>query len=88
MNGLVGVVLQSNKMTLYTHCHSHISNLGVSSLSRIIGFRNVKDAIKAISHFSNLSPKRQKHLEKLRKIFQKLQEKSCWMFIKQGGLNA
>ena len=65
VNGLSGIVLQSNKLALYTHCHSHRLNLVVSSLTRIIGFRNVMDAIKAISYFFNLSPKRQEHLEKV-----------------------
>ena len=65
VNGLSGIVLQSNKLALYTHCHSHTLNLVVSSLTRIIGFRNVMDAIKAISFFFNLSPKRQEHLEKV-----------------------
>ena len=37
----------------------------VNSLSRIIGFRNVMDAIKAISFIFNLSPKRQEYLEKV-----------------------
>ena len=63
--GLSGIVLQSNKLALHTHCHSHRLNLVVSSLTRIIGFRNVMDAIKAISYFFNLSPKRQEHLEKV-----------------------
>ena len=58
VNGLSGIVLQSNKLALYTHCHSHWLNLVVSSLTRIIGFKNVMDAIKAISYFFNLSPKR------------------------------
>ena len=65
VNGLSGIVLQSNKLALYTHCHSHRLNLVVSSFTRIIGFRNVMDAIKAISYFFNLSPKRQEHLEKV-----------------------
>ena len=65
VNGLSGIVLQSNKLALYTHCYSHRLNLVVSSLTRIIGFRNVMDAIKAISYFFNLSPKRQEHLEKV-----------------------
>ena len=47
VNGLSGIVLQSNKLVLYTHCHSQKSNLVVSSLARIIGFRNVMDVIKA-----------------------------------------
>ena len=64
VNGLLGIVLQSNKLALYTHCHSHRLNLAVSSLTRIKGFRNVMHAIKAISYFFNLSPKRQEHLEK------------------------
>ena len=65
VNGLSGIVLQSNKLTLHTHCCVHRSNLVVSSLTRIIGFRNVVDTIKAISYFFNLSPKRQEHLEKV-----------------------
>ena len=65
VNGLLGIVLQSNKMALYRHCHSHKLNLVVSSLTRIIGCRNVMDAIKAISYFLNLFPKRQEHLEKV-----------------------
>ena len=52
------IVMQSNKLALYTHCHSHRLDLVVSSLKRIIGFRNVIDAIKAISCFFNLSLKR------------------------------
>ena len=52
------IVLQSNKLALYTHCHSHRLDLVVSSLIRIIGFRNVIDTIKAISYFFNLSLKR------------------------------
>ena len=73
-----GIVLQSNKLALYTHCHSHRLNLVVSSLTRIIGFRNVMDAIKAISYFFNLSPKRQEHLEKLvkeKKLLKKMLQK-------------
>ena len=58
VNGLSRIVLQSNKLALYTHCHSHWINLVVSSLTRIIGFKNVTDAIKAISYFFNLSPKK------------------------------
>ena len=54
VNGLSGIVLQSNKLALYTHCHSHSLNFVVSSLTRIIGFRNFMDAIKAISYFFNL----------------------------------
>ena len=88
VNGLSGIVLQSNKFALYTHCHSHRLNLVVSSFTRIIGFRNVMDAIKAISYLFSLSPKRQEHSEKIiKKICQKLQEKSCWMFVEQDGLN-
>ena len=58
VSGLSGIVLQNNNLALYTHCHSPRLNLAVNSLSRIIGFRNVMDAIKAISHIFNLSPKR------------------------------
>ena len=65
VNGLSGIVLQINKLALYMHCHIDRLNLVVSSLTRIIGFRNVMDAIKAISYFFNLSPKRQEHLEKV-----------------------
>ena len=65
VNGLSGIVLQSNKFAFYTHCHSHSLNFAVSSLTRIIGFRNVMAAIKAISYFFNLSPKRQEHLGKV-----------------------
>ena len=61
VNGLSGIVLQSNKLALYTHCHSHRLILVVNSLAGIIGFRNVMDAIKAISCFFNLSPKKQEH---------------------------
>ena len=59
VNGLsrMRVVLESNKLSLYTHFHSHRLNLVVSSLTRIISFRNVMDDIKAISYFFNLSPK-------------------------------
>ena len=76
VNGLSGIVLQSNKSSLYTHCHSHRLNVVVSSVTRIIGFRNVMDAGKAISCFFYLSPKNQEPLEKVKKK-QKLQEKSC-----------
>ena len=65
VNCLSGIVWQSNKLALYTHCHSHRLNLVVSFLTRIIGFRNVTDAVKAISYFFNLYPKIQKHLEKV-----------------------
>ena len=67
VNGLSGIVWQSNKLALYTytHCHSHRLNVVVSFLTRIIGFRNVTDALKAISYFFNLYPKIQKHLEKV-----------------------
>ena len=76
LNGLSGIVFQSNKLALYTHCHSHRLNLVVSSLTRIIGFRNVMDAIKAISYFFNLSPKRQEHLEKvIKEIFPEVTRK-------------
>ena len=64
VNGLSAIVLQSNKFALHTHCHSYRLSL-VSSLTRLIGFRNVVDAIKAISYFFNLSPKGQEHLEKV-----------------------
>ena len=77
VNGLSGIALQSNKLALYTHSHSHRLNLVVSSLTRIIGFRNVMDAIKAISYFFNLFPKRQEHLEKLiKKIFPEITRKN------------
>ena len=57
-----------------------------SSLTRIIAFRNVMDAIKAISYFLEISPKRQEHLEKVIKDnFSKSYNKSCWMFVGQGG---
>ena len=65
VNGLSGILLQSNKLALYMHCHSHRLNLVVSSLTRTIALRNVMDAIKAISYFFNLPPKRQEHLEKV-----------------------
>ena len=65
VNGLLGIVLKSNKLALYTHCHIDRLNLVVSSLTRIIRFRNVMDAIKAISYFFDLLPKRQEHLEKV-----------------------
>ena len=65
VNRLSGIVLQSNKLALYTLCHSHRLNLIVSFLTRIIGFRIAMDAIKAISYFFNLSPIRQEYLEKV-----------------------
>ena len=65
VTSLSGIALQSNKLALYRHCHSHRLNLAVNSLTRIIGFRNVIDATKGILFFLNLSPKRQEHLEKL-----------------------
>ena len=65
VSGLSGIVLQNNNLALYTHYHSPRLNLVVNSLSRIIGFRNVMDAIKAISFIFNLSPKRQEYLEKV-----------------------
>ena len=45
VNGLSVIVLQSNKLALYTHCHSRKLNIVVSFLTRIIGSRNVIDAI-------------------------------------------
>ena len=54
VNGLSEIVLQSNKLGFYTHCHSQRLNLVVSSLTRIID----------LLYFFNLSPKRQEHLEK------------------------
>ena len=65
VNSLSGIVLQSNKLALYMHCHSHRLNLVVSSRTRIVGFRNVLDAIKAISYFLNVPPKRQEYLGKV-----------------------
>ena len=65
MNGLLGIVLQNNKLVFYKHRHGHRLNLFVSSLTRITGFRNVFDAIKAISYIFHSSLKRQKHLEKV-----------------------
>ena len=65
VNTLLRILLQSNKLALYMHCHSHRLNLVVSSFTRIISFRNVTDAIKAISYFSNLFPKMQENLEKV-----------------------
>ena len=65
VNSLSGIVLQSNKLALYMHCHSHRLNLVVSSRTRIVGFRNVLDAIKAISYFFNVPPKRQEYLGKV-----------------------
>ena len=50
---------------LYTCIVIDTLNLVVSSLTRIIDFRNVVDAIKAISYFFNFYPKRQEHLEKV-----------------------
>ena len=37
VNGVSEIVLQGNKLALYTHCHRHRLNLVVSSLTRIIG---------------------------------------------------
>ena len=65
VNSLSGIVLQSNKLALYMHCHSHRLNLVVSSRTRIVGFRNVLDAVKAISYFFNVPPKRQEYLGKV-----------------------
>ena len=65
VNGLSRIALQSNKLALYTHCHSHRLSLVVSSLTRIMGFRNAMDAIKVISYFFNLSPTRQEHSKKV-----------------------
>ena len=65
VNGPLGIVLQSNMLALYTHCHRHRLNLVVTSLARIIGFRNNMNAIKVISYFFSLSPKRVEHLEKV-----------------------
>ena len=86
INGLLGIVLQSNKLALYMHCHSHRLNLVVSSLTRIIGFRNVMDAIKAISYFFNLSPKRQEKV--IKENFPEVTRKKYWMSFEQDGLNA
>ena len=63
VTGLSGIVMQSNKLALYTHCHSHRSCC--KFFKRIISLRNDVDAIKAISYFFNLSPKRQEHFQKL-----------------------
>ena len=77
-NGLLGIVLQISKLTLYMHCHSHRLNLVVSSLTRIIGFRNVMDAVKAISYFFSLSRKRQERLEKvIKENFPEVTRKKC-----------
>lgn len=65
INGLSGNVLRENPKAIYSHCQNHRLNLVIASLTKIIGFRNVMDAIKSISYFFNLSPKRQRHLEKL-----------------------
>ena len=53
VNSLSGIVLQNNKLALYKHRHSHRINLAVNSVTIIIGFRNVMDAIKTISYFFN-----------------------------------
>ena len=76
VNGLLEIVLQSNMLTLYTHCHSHRLNLVVTSLARIIGLRNNMNAIKVISYFFSLSPKREEHLEKvIKENFSKVTKK-------------
>ena len=44
------------------------------------------NAIKAISYFFNLAPKREEHLEKvITENFQKVTKKKCWMFLEKGG---
>ena len=79
VNALLRILLQSNKLALYMHCHSHRLNLVVSSFTRIIGFRNVTDAIKVISYFFNLFPKRQENLEKvIMKIFPEVTRKKLF----------
>ena len=62
-NGLCNLVLQkNNKKALNTHCKSHRLNLIVNFLTNLNAFRNTMDAMKSISPFFDLSPKRQEHL--------------------------
>ena len=59
---LSGYILRINEKALYTHCHSHESNLVVAASCSVQYVRNLLDQIKEILFFFNLSNPLQKML--------------------------
>ena len=64
INGLSAHILRLNEKAIYTHCYSHRLNLTISKSCSVPLVRNVLTYIKELSYFFNLSPSRQRLLEK------------------------
>lgn len=63
--GVQKFIKESSPLAIYTHCHSHILNLCIASVSKIPEIRNLIDSINVLFQFFKQSPKRQRFFEKV-----------------------
>ena len=68
-SGVSSKMLKLNVKALYVHCLNHRSNLVIAKSCNIQKVRNLIGIIKEISHFFNLSPKREQFLKDVKKLF-------------------
>jgi hypothetical protein len=58
-------IRQISPRALYVHCNSHVLNLSIASACKLPYVRNMIDTLNAVFLFFNLSPKRQRFLERI-----------------------
>ena len=68
-SGVSSRILKLNDKALYLHCFNRRLNVVIAKPCNIQKVRNLMGIIKEISHFFNLSPRRQQFLKDVKKLF-------------------
>ncbi|XP_021375337.1 52 kDa repressor of the inhibitor of the protein kinase-like [Mizuhopecten yessoensis] len=63
--GVQARIRQLSPRALYVHCNSHVLNLSIASACKQPAIRNMIDILNAVFLFFDLSPKRQRFLERI-----------------------
>jgi len=69
MNGSQALIKQTVPQALYVHCNSHLLNLAIMKSCSLPAIRNMVDLLNSIFLFFDLSPKRQRLLERVIRIY-------------------
>ncbi len=67
--GTQAQIKKKNPLALYTHCRSHVLNFAVAGSCQVQALRNVIGVINEVFLFFHYSPKRQRYLEFVLKIY-------------------
>ena len=63
--GVQAKIKQLTSRALYIHCNSHVLNLSIANACKLPPIRNMIDTLNAVFLFFDMSPKRQRFLERV-----------------------